>query len=173
VELNKLNLLILQNWSHVISVVDQLNMIPTKQHGTDFMRIREWLVVYYMIWKYIYLCFVACSDLLCFFRSVLKMLLLLVAMLIMLLQLLLRRSYFSFECFLTTSRYVNPFIRRVTIILHFPCLIRYLNGQARYYRQTILLSNFVNAGMQSDICPFTMLLWYRWQVQKTLGDSCW
>lgn len=57
------DVILMQNWSHVISVVDQLNMIPTKQHGTDFMRIREW----------------------------------------------------------------------------------YLNGQARYYRQTILLSNFVNA----------------------------
>lgn len=61
------DVILMQNWSHVVSVVDQLNRLPTKQHGTDFMRIREW----------------------------------------------------------------------------------YLNGQARYYRQTIILSNFVNADINA------------------------
>ncbi|XP_077245299.1 U3 small nucleolar RNA-associated protein [Tasmannia lanceolata] len=32
----------MQNWSHVKSVVEQLNSIPSKQHGTDVMRIRQW-----------------------------------------------------------------------------------------------------------------------------------
>ncbi|XP_042498981.1 U3 small nucleolar RNA-associated protein 25 [Macadamia integrifolia] len=32
----------MQNWSHVNSVVEQLNHIPSKQHGTDVMRIRHW-----------------------------------------------------------------------------------------------------------------------------------
>ncbi|KAL8259922.1 hypothetical protein R6Q59_027875 [Mikania micrantha] len=31
-----------QNWSHVITIVEQLNHIPSKQHGTDIMRIRPW-----------------------------------------------------------------------------------------------------------------------------------
>ncbi|KAH9304113.1 hypothetical protein KI387_008517, partial [Taxus chinensis] len=61
------DVILMQNWSHIVSVVDQLNQLPTKQHGTDFMRIREW----------------------------------------------------------------------------------YLNGQARYYRQTIVLSNFVNADINA------------------------
>ncbi|GLJ23922.1 hypothetical protein SUGI_0454570 [Cryptomeria japonica] len=61
------DVILMQNWSHIVSVVDQLNQLPTKQHGTDFMRIREW----------------------------------------------------------------------------------YLNGQARYYRQTIILSNFANADINA------------------------
>ncbi|KAL4564389.1 hypothetical protein LXL04_028453 [Taraxacum kok-saghyz] len=32
----------MQNWSHVNTVVEQLNRIPSKQHGTDIMRIRPW-----------------------------------------------------------------------------------------------------------------------------------
>ncbi|KAF9618611.1 hypothetical protein IFM89_002306 [Coptis chinensis] len=32
----------MQNWSHVNSVVEKLNQIPSKQHGTDVMRIRQW-----------------------------------------------------------------------------------------------------------------------------------
>ncbi|KAH9774282.1 U3 small nucleolar RNA-associated protein [Citrus sinensis] len=31
-----------QNWSWLIEVVEQLNRIPSKQHGTDVMRIRQW-----------------------------------------------------------------------------------------------------------------------------------
>jgi U3 small nucleolar RNA-associated protein 25 len=32
----------IENWSHVLTVFEHLNRIPTNQHGTDFMRIREW-----------------------------------------------------------------------------------------------------------------------------------
>lgn len=32
----------LQNWQHVLTLFDHLNRIPQSQHGTDFMRIREW-----------------------------------------------------------------------------------------------------------------------------------
>ncbi|KAJ6852080.1 U3 small nucleolar RNA-associated protein 25 isoform X2 [Iris pallida] len=32
----------MQNWTHVNTVVEQLNRIPEKQHGTDVMRIRQW-----------------------------------------------------------------------------------------------------------------------------------
>ncbi|PSS14557.1 Digestive organ expansion factor like [Actinidia chinensis var. chinensis] len=32
----------MQNWSHVDTVLEQLNHIPSKQHGTDIMRIRPW-----------------------------------------------------------------------------------------------------------------------------------
>ncbi|KAJ0984163.1 hypothetical protein J5N97_002519 [Dioscorea zingiberensis] len=32
----------MQNWSHVNTVVEQLNHTPSKQHGTDIMRIRPW-----------------------------------------------------------------------------------------------------------------------------------
>ncbi|WOL17177.1 U3 small nucleolar RNA-associated protein 25 [Canna indica] len=32
----------MQNWSHVNTVMEQLNRTPSKQHGTDIMRIRQW-----------------------------------------------------------------------------------------------------------------------------------
>ncbi|KAK6923621.1 U3 small nucleolar RNA-associated protein 25 [Dillenia turbinata] len=32
----------MQNWSHVNTVVEHLNHIPSKQHGTDVMRVRQW-----------------------------------------------------------------------------------------------------------------------------------
>ncbi|XP_057978036.1 protein NUCLEOLAR FACTOR 1 [Malania oleifera] len=32
----------MQNWSHVITAVEQLNRLPSKQHGTNVMRIRKW-----------------------------------------------------------------------------------------------------------------------------------
>ncbi|KAK6923660.1 U3 small nucleolar RNA-associated protein 25 [Dillenia turbinata] len=32
----------MQNWSHVNAVVEKLNCIPSKQHGTDVMRVRQW-----------------------------------------------------------------------------------------------------------------------------------
>lgn len=32
----------MQNWLHLSTVVKQLNLIPSKQHGTDIMRIRHW-----------------------------------------------------------------------------------------------------------------------------------
>lgn len=36
------DVMIMQNWSHVKTVVEHLNQIPSKQHGTDIMRIRPW-----------------------------------------------------------------------------------------------------------------------------------
>jgi len=35
----------MQNWSHLNTVVEQLNHTPSKQHGTDVMRIRQWYVL--------------------------------------------------------------------------------------------------------------------------------
>ncbi|KAK1289867.1 hypothetical protein QJS10_CPB18g00060 [Acorus calamus] len=32
----------MQNWSHVNTVFEHLNRVPSKQHGTDVMRIRQW-----------------------------------------------------------------------------------------------------------------------------------
>ncbi|XP_020526820.1 U3 small nucleolar RNA-associated protein 25 isoform X2 [Amborella trichopoda] len=32
----------LQNWTHLNSVVEHLNCIPSKQHDTDIMRVRKW-----------------------------------------------------------------------------------------------------------------------------------
>ncbi|XP_047316686.1 U3 small nucleolar RNA-associated protein 25 [Impatiens glandulifera] len=32
----------MQNWSHVNTVVEHLNCLPSKQHGTNIMRIRPW-----------------------------------------------------------------------------------------------------------------------------------
>ncbi|GER50558.1 U3 small nucleolar RNA-associated protein 25 [Striga asiatica] len=36
------DVMLMQNWSHVNTVVEQLNKLPSKQHGTDIMRIRPW-----------------------------------------------------------------------------------------------------------------------------------
>ncbi|KAF5728220.1 U3 small nucleolar RNA-associated protein 25 [Tripterygium wilfordii] len=36
------DILAMQNWSFLTSVVEHLNRIPSKQHGTDIMRIRPW-----------------------------------------------------------------------------------------------------------------------------------
>ncbi|KAK4391949.1 Digestive organ expansion factor, partial [Sesamum angolense] len=36
------DIMLMQNWSHVNTVVEQLNRLPSKQHGTDIMRIRPW-----------------------------------------------------------------------------------------------------------------------------------
>ncbi|EPS62103.1 hypothetical protein M569_12691, partial [Genlisea aurea] len=36
------DIMLMQNWSHVNTVVEHLNRIPTKQHGMDIMRIRPW-----------------------------------------------------------------------------------------------------------------------------------
>ncbi|KZV26805.1 hypothetical protein F511_06652 [Dorcoceras hygrometricum] len=36
------DIMLMQNWSHVKTVVEHLNKIPSKQHGTDIMRIRPW-----------------------------------------------------------------------------------------------------------------------------------
>ncbi|KAG8372301.1 hypothetical protein BUALT_Bualt12G0052000 [Buddleja alternifolia] len=36
------DVMLMQNWSHVNTVVEMLNKLPSKQHGTDIMRIRPW-----------------------------------------------------------------------------------------------------------------------------------
>ncbi|KAK4797770.1 hypothetical protein SAY86_030096 [Trapa natans] len=36
------DVIVMQNWSHVETVVQKLNRLPSKQHGTDIMRIRHW-----------------------------------------------------------------------------------------------------------------------------------
>ncbi|XP_022135100.1 U3 small nucleolar RNA-associated protein 25 [Momordica charantia] len=36
------DIIAMQNWSHVNTVIEQMNKIPSKQHGTDVMRIRQW-----------------------------------------------------------------------------------------------------------------------------------
>ncbi|XP_024386757.1 protein NUCLEOLAR FACTOR 1 [Physcomitrium patens] len=36
------DVILMQNWMHVLTLFDHLNRIPQSQHGTDFMRIREW-----------------------------------------------------------------------------------------------------------------------------------
>ncbi|CAI5967399.1 unnamed protein product [Closterium sp. NIES-64] len=36
------DVILMQNWAHVEAVFAQLNKLPVKQHGTDFMRVREW-----------------------------------------------------------------------------------------------------------------------------------
>lgn len=36
------DIILMQNWSHVNTVVKQLNQIPSQQRGTDIMRIRQW-----------------------------------------------------------------------------------------------------------------------------------
>lgn len=38
------DIILMQNWSHVMEIGEQLNHIPAQQHGTDFMRIREWFL---------------------------------------------------------------------------------------------------------------------------------
>ncbi|KAJ4814411.1 U3 small nucleolar RNA-associated protein 25 [Rhynchospora pubera] len=36
------DVIVMQNWTHVNTVFDHLNLTPSKQHGTDIMRIRPW-----------------------------------------------------------------------------------------------------------------------------------
>ncbi|XP_048134346.1 U3 small nucleolar RNA-associated protein 25-like isoform X2 [Rhodamnia argentea] len=36
------DIIAMQNWSHVNTVVEQLNCLPSKQHGMDVMRMRQW-----------------------------------------------------------------------------------------------------------------------------------
>ena len=42
-------ILFMQNWSHVSTVIKKLNSKPSKQHGTDQMRIRPWYLFYNII----------------------------------------------------------------------------------------------------------------------------
>jgi U3 small nucleolar RNA-associated protein 25 len=32
----------MQNWQNLVIVFEHLNQLPTKQHGSDLMRTREW-----------------------------------------------------------------------------------------------------------------------------------
>ncbi|XP_016580276.2 U3 small nucleolar RNA-associated protein 25 [Capsicum annuum] len=36
------DIILMQNWSHTNTIVEQLNRIPSEQHGTDIMHIRQW-----------------------------------------------------------------------------------------------------------------------------------
>jgi len=36
--------LLMQNWDHLLHVLDHANLIPTKDHGCDFGRIKEWYI---------------------------------------------------------------------------------------------------------------------------------
>ncbi|KAK4370104.1 hypothetical protein RND71_009579 [Anisodus tanguticus] len=36
------DVILMQNWLHVNTIVEQLNRLPSEQHGTDIMRIRQW-----------------------------------------------------------------------------------------------------------------------------------
>lgn len=38
------DVLLMQNWQHVIKIFDSLNKIPEQQHETDIMRIRDWYI---------------------------------------------------------------------------------------------------------------------------------
>lgn len=38
------DVLLMQNWQHVIRIFDTLNSIPKQQHDTDIMRIRDWYI---------------------------------------------------------------------------------------------------------------------------------
>ncbi|GFR41586.1 hypothetical protein Agub_g2307, partial [Astrephomene gubernaculifera] len=40
--LDRTDVMTMQNWSHVETVVAALNRLPRQQHGTDIMRVRDW-----------------------------------------------------------------------------------------------------------------------------------
>ncbi|KAG1670680.1 hypothetical protein FOA52_010955 [Chlamydomonas sp. UWO 241] len=40
--IDRADMMSMQNWAHVETVVDALNRLPREQHGTDIMRVREW-----------------------------------------------------------------------------------------------------------------------------------
>lgn len=42
--LHRADVMLMQNWQHVIKVFDSLNTIPQEQHDTDIMRIRDWYI---------------------------------------------------------------------------------------------------------------------------------
>ncbi|KAJ6759779.1 ORF PROTEIN-RELATED, partial [Salix purpurea] len=45
----------MQNWAFLTSVLEKLNCIPSKQHGTDIMRIRKWYLDGHARWQTIVL----------------------------------------------------------------------------------------------------------------------
>lgn len=40
--IDQADVILMQAWQHVQTLMERMNAIPKKQHGTDFMRIREW-----------------------------------------------------------------------------------------------------------------------------------
>jgi len=40
--LDQADVCLMQNWDHVTAVFEVLNLIPTKNRGTDFSCVREW-----------------------------------------------------------------------------------------------------------------------------------
>jgi U3 small nucleolar RNA-associated protein 25 len=38
------DVMLMQNWQHVVKIYDSLNRIPKQQHNTDIMRIRDWYI---------------------------------------------------------------------------------------------------------------------------------
>ena len=106
-----------QNWAHLMTVVEQLNHLPSKQHRTDFMRVKQWLdnSVNHDVQSNDYLIVVRVS------RN-------------------------------------NGFVQYFPNYQAFSLVIRYLEGRARFYRQTILLSYFPNPGGLSLAFLFSMFL---------------
>ena len=37
---------LMQNWAHLLHIMQQLNRAPTDSHGADFGRVRLWCVLY-------------------------------------------------------------------------------------------------------------------------------
>jgi hypothetical protein len=42
-----------QNWAHLEAVFEQLNHLPSKEHGTNVMRIRPWYSYFLDFFKFI------------------------------------------------------------------------------------------------------------------------
>jgi hypothetical protein len=51
----------MQSWSHLYAVFEQLNQLPSKEHGTNVMRIRpwyfliSWIVCACLVWLFLFL----------------------------------------------------------------------------------------------------------------------
>lgn len=42
--LDQTEIFLMQNWDHLLHIVDHLHLQPKKTHGTDFSRLRSWAV---------------------------------------------------------------------------------------------------------------------------------